>query len=417
MPPPGVRVSPRALYVVGPWTGVAVDPSLWGHGGVPLTDVTVRAATRRLVQLAAAARLGRRYSPAEAIAPALWGTALDGAVDPGALDAAAQRQQAAFAEKLSSPPGRRRAPAGGRPTDAQLADLYSQPWMRPSPARAPAAERALLRDAAASRRRPVLQCDTADALSRGVGRPTWRAAWQELRGHRHRPHYLFQWRLLHGGLPCGAARVSHWAPGAAGLAEAVCCGNAACRRPPTAGEPASAAWCLETVQHALIDCPAVRPALRWLAAQWARIEGGGGPPLTAAVWLVGDPGAWQPQRAHAGLWRSLRTAMLSAVWELRTRRLATGAQFDAVTVGRDFTAAVRRLVRADWLRATTDITDMQGVRRSWFPAVEGRRQPSVVDFEAAWCAGGVVAHVTRAPGGQRPRVEFRLRAPAADDLA
>jgi hypothetical protein len=109
--------------------------------------------------------------------------------------------------------------------------------------------------------------------------------------------------------------------------------------------------------------------------------------------------------------------MLSAVWELRTRRLATGAQFDAVAVGRDFTAAVRRLVRADWLRATTDITDMQGVRRSWFPAVEGRRQPSVVDFEAAWCAGSVVAHVTRAPGGQRPRVEFRLRAPAADDLA
>jgi hypothetical protein len=53
--------------------------------------------------------------------------------------------------------------------------------------------------------------------------------------------------------------------------------------------------------------------------------------------------------------------MLSAVWGLRTRRLAMGSQFDPTDVGRDFTAAVRRLVRADWLRATTDITDMQGV--------------------------------------------------------
>jgi hypothetical protein len=45
-PPP-----PRALYIVGPWADTAVDPSLWGHGGVPLTDLTVRSAMRRLVRL------------------------------------------------------------------------------------------------------------------------------------------------------------------------------------------------------------------------------------------------------------------------------------------------------------------------------------------------------------------------------
>jgi hypothetical protein len=56
--------------------------------------------------------------------------------------------------------------------------------------------------------------------------------------------------------------------------------------------------------------------------------------------------------------------MLSVVWGLRTRRLATGSQFGHTDVGRDFTAAVRRLVRTDWLRTTTDIADMQGVRRS-----------------------------------------------------
>jgi hypothetical protein len=45
-------------------------------------------------------------------------------------------------------------------------------------------------------------------------------------------------------------------------------------------------------------------------------------------------------------------------------RHAAGLQFAPTDVGRDFTAAMRRLVRADWLRATTDITDMQGVRQS-----------------------------------------------------
>jgi hypothetical protein len=158
-PPPGGRSPPRALYVVGPWADAAADPSLWGHAGVPLTDFTVRAATRRLVQLSAAARLGRRYSPAVAVAPALWGTALDGTIDPGALDAAArQQQQADYIDKLRAPPGRQRAPAAGRATDAQLADMYNQPWMHPSPARAPAAERARSRDAAAGQTQTAPQC-------------------------------------------------------------------------------------------------------------------------------------------------------------------------------------------------------------------------------------------------------------------
>ncbi len=74
-------------------------------------------------------------------------------------------------------------------------------------------------------------------------------------------------------------------------------------------------------------------------------------------------------------------------------------------------------MRADWLRATTDITDMPGVQPGWFPAAARRGRPSVVDFEATWCAGGVVAHVTHAAGGQRPRVEFRLAAPTGRDLA
>jgi hypothetical protein len=53
---------------------------------------------------------------------------------------------------------------------------------------------------------------------------------------------------------------------------------------------------------------------------------------------------------------------------------------------------------------------------------EGERKASLtaatrVDFETAWCAGGVVAHVTHAAGGRRPRMEFRLAAPTDSDMA
>ncbi|KAI8463775.1 MAG: hypothetical protein J3K34DRAFT_494125 [Monoraphidium minutum] len=215
-PRPGERAPARALYVAGAWTDITADPSLWGHGRTPLTHLTVGGATRRLVRLSAVARLGRRYSPAEAVAPALWGAALDGTVDPHALDGTAQRQQAAFIEKLTAP-----------------------------------------------------------------------------------------------------------------------------------SEPATAAWCLETVQHALLDCPAFAPA----------------------------------------------------------------------DVCRDFVGTVRRLVRADWLRATADITDLPGVQASWFPAEERRQPFTVADFERQWCPGSVVAHVVHGQAGRPARVDLRLGAPSGLDLA
>ncbi|KAI8463601.1 MAG: hypothetical protein J3K34DRAFT_475068 [Monoraphidium minutum] len=122
-------------------------------------------------------------------------------------------------------------------------------------------------------------------------------------------------------------------------------------------------------------------------------------------------------RAHAGLWRSLRAAMLSAAWELRTRRTATGAQFAPADMCRDFVGTVRRLVRADWLRATADITDLPGVQASWFPAEERRQPFTVADFERRWCPGSVVAHVVHGQAGRPARLDLRLGAPSGLDLA
>lgn len=208
--------------------------------------------------------------------------------------------------------------------------------------------------------------------------------------------------------------MSNWPPGADGLAEVACCGNAACR-PASTAAAAAQAGALETLLHALLDCPAVRPALRWAAELWARIEGGGGPPITPQVWLQGDDSAWQPQRAsNRPLWHALRTALLCAVWQLRCRRVAWGTQFVPADAVAACVEDLRRTLLADWRRATADITRMDGVSSRLFPR-RGRLAEAfgVGEFEAKWCGGGAVAYVAHRRG-QRPAVEIRLETPSGE---
>ena len=176
-----------------------------------------------------------------------------------------------------------------------------------------------------------------------------------------------------------------------------------------AGGPAG--WRLETLQHAFLECPAVRPALAWLAREWAR-GGGAAPPLTAEVWLQGSPAAaWQPARDSRRMWRVLRITLLAAAWELRCTRDQAGVQFDAAAVARACAEAVRRLVHADWARVgNRDLPAAAGVCPSWFPR---SRQVHMEweDFQLAWCVGGVVARADQAaaPNGQ-PTLTFLLDA-------
>jgi hypothetical protein len=194
-------------------------------------------------------------------------------------------------------------------------------------------------------------------------------------------------------------------------AHRVCCSNAACRGPPApapdgasgsgGGDPSG--WRLETLQHAFLDCPAVRPALAWLAREWTR-GGGPAPPLTAEVWLQGSPAAaWQPAKKLRCLWRVVRTVLLAAAWDLRCMRDKTGEQFDAAAVARACADAVHRLVRADWARVgNRELTASAGVCPSWFPRSR-RAHMEWEEFQAAWCEGGIVAHAAlSAPGGPCP---------------
>ncbi|KAI8462501.1 MAG: hypothetical protein J3K34DRAFT_500065 [Monoraphidium minutum] len=155
---------------------------------------------------------------------------------------------------------------------------------------------------------------------------------------------------------------------------------------------------LETLLHALLDCPAVRPALRWLADLWPRFSGGGAPPLTAAVWLQDSPAAWRPQAAQAGAearahaeqrWAYLRLAVLEAAWRLRCRRRRGGQQFEAADVVDDVIEGIERRVLADWQRTSPAMLGAAGTCPSWFP--RRRRPMDRAQFEALWCAGGARA--------------------------
>ncbi|KAI8464431.1 MAG: hypothetical protein J3K34DRAFT_491622 [Monoraphidium minutum] len=159
-----------------------------------------------------------------------------------------------------------------------------------------------------------------------------------------------------------------------------------------------AGWSLETLLHALLDCPAVRPALRWLADLWPRFSGGGAPPLTAAVWLQDSPAAWRPHAAQAGAearahaeqrWAYLRLAVLEAAWRLRCRRRRGGQQFEAADVVDDVIEGIERRVLADWQRTSPAMLVAAGTCPSWFP--RRRRPMDRAQFEALWCAGGARA--------------------------
>jgi hypothetical protein len=78
---------------------------------------------------------------------------------------------------------------------------------------------------------------------------------------------------------------------------------------------------------------------------------------------------------------------------------------------------LRRIIRADWARASADATRIPGVSNSWFPAAAGRQADrfDVAAFEARWCTNDVLASVGHPPGGQ-PTVRLRLLAPPPGDL-
>ena len=431
------------LFLVGPWDTAPHDLMQWGlASGSCLLRYSVRDGTLRLARLRAREQHAQAYAPAGAVTPSL--------ARPGAATALAARQEDVFRRKFRD--GRAAAPSRVPVDEATLVALYRQPWMDPSPPRPPP------RDRSAPARGPGLDAAPAgdatlgalgrggpdpgpsgsagpgaaggggaDAAAAGGGSqggvdggggrrddaadalqprpaPAERKVWSRVFDRRRtREERTFWFLLRHAALNCGGGRAVFCPPGRADLLRACCCDHAACRAATeawaaaeTGGRPAasSAGPRVETLVHALLECPAVRPAVVWLAGVVGAIAGTA-PPLDADVWLVDEGGAWRPPRPARWLWDTLRCTLLLSAWSLGRRRRSGGPQFSSAAVVDACVRAIERRVLADWQRVRGDVTGVAGTSPWWF---RGRHVGlTLAEFEERWCHGGVVASV--APGG------------------
>ena len=108
--------------------------------------------------------------------------------------------------------------------------------------------------------------DVAAGLDRDTCReyhiPTYQGVWKKLHDPTMaRSHVVTCWRIMHGALPVNAfrLRVNGNLP-----AEEGCCGHPACHATST----------LETLTHALMECPAIAPAVDWLLEVWKALTNG-----------------------------------------------------------------------------------------------------------------------------------------------
>jgi len=340
---------PVDYWLLGPWDAVWLDPEVWGwrEGArlVPLAAFTVRSARLRLTRRAwAASEAARRdagvpYVAGRGVWPATWGRrpAIGPAprFDSGALQRAEERQRAAFAARRQAEEEAARVAEGGRPLGERAAEDLA-PWARD------VARRPLARRPPADRRAgnaPPVQLVAAGELG-GGGVPvsvSSTAAWRALRHPAlWEAHRAVAWKALHGAVMVGAyrLRIDDRLPSAT-----ACC--AACA---VAGRPGE----LETLAHAFVDCPAVRPALDWLRGVYAALSGQPAPPADPLVVVCAAPWAWVP--AQPVLWLHLRVAFLGCVWAAR----AVGG-VSARGLVEEVITSLRRGLERDWRRVSGQV--------------------------------------------------------------
>lgn len=380
-------------YLVGPWCGVWVDPSVWCLGSVPLLEYTVKHATARTIQWNCTKAPG--WTQGEGIRPKLWGVG-DGPADPSTVEDMAGRQKRRLQDQLAAPPPLRRRLS-------ELGPLYHASWFDPSPPRLHVMQRVEEREDDMARQRAAHQAaqdaiigplvdDGVDPLGRSSGLRSWRYAWR--RAHHKllpRPTRLFVWELLHGALPCGGATVSYYPAGHADL-ECTLCHAPTCQALPRP---------LETLQHLFLECPVGKGALQWLSAVWSGIQPPSHPPppLTAAVWLADDRATWRPGgRGLRPTWNLLRAVMLQHIWRARQQvasATADEASFTTSNIVGAFVKEVKQLIRQDWLRVQGNLRALSGVGPAW---LRGRQVGLPLHtFKARWCTRGALASVSLGP--------------------
>jgi hypothetical protein len=381
---PQDREPPMEPWLLGAWDELELDPCVWGLGEDPLLGYTVQAARCRLLHLQALqAPVGKvpGYRAAGAVRPAVWYEAGAPVQDPleihlgdipprFAAESGLSGLEASWRASVTTRTPPHTGAAGGagsssRPRTADFDIMHNAPpWLALSPPRPPRPSldaRVAARTAAAAaalalqpngghRRRLEVLDDTVDAAggnTSGQRKHPFKTAWARLLDKTlDRAHRVTCYRIMHGVLGCNAF-ICHKRPDMP-RASAMC-PHASCEG--VAGEAA-----IETLTHAFMDCPTVRPAVTWLLDVWQAVSGER-PPRSAAVIIADDHRVWAPRHKYAArLWSRLRVAFLGCLWERRCarHRLTSGSSFAAHVAVATITA-LRTAITRDWRRTGGDV--------------------------------------------------------------
>ena len=418
--PPAQRGPPLVEpHLLGVWPEMPVDPFVWGlpaatgggagGGATALADMTVKAARQRLTHLRTLREgVVRGYGDINAAWPAAWAADGPGAgapPTPGSLEGMpAGDDLLRYGLPGHEARWRRRInrwlenEGAGDPHQRQDVDRGLPSWLarphgeppplRPSPDDRRAARRARRGEEEGA---GVDGQGGADGGGGGAGPSAAlpgeaAAVWQRLADPCiHRPHRIVAWKVAHGTLGCNA------------FLTYVRCGVYP-REVPLAAPYCTVPECaagraFETITHALLDCPRVRPVIQWLADTWLALAGGAAVPITPAVILADDLRAWvgAPEGAALAHWTRLRVAALGAIWELRCRRLpdaafqGPGADTFARAAARMARDSVIDAIDRDWQRTHTDLRTLDAGGRwcqDWWRGFDTRMR--VARFAGIW---------------------------------
>jgi len=378
---------PKEFVLVGLWDSLQVDPRVWGlpargsKRAQPLLTLTVRGARRALAHAAALQKGIPGYSQEGAVYPKIW-PEIPGP-DQVHLDAAPEEQLRRMGLPGMEERWRRTLEAAAA---NHAPDTFNQPpaWLdlaHHAPPRPSRAEREAVRQAGAAAA-AVVEANAPAALAAG-----YQHVWRSLRDPTlHRQHMVTCWAALHGVLGCkaflAAVRLKGQHVGPQAVRDSAACSHPQCREAP--------GLVLETLSHALVDCPAVAPAIDWLLATWAHLTGADPPPRNHAVLLLDDAAAWPggpaTGTAERRLWTRLRVATLGSIWELRTERRAGGGDAELTLARAAAQRALDTVLTAlhrdwrrsrsawfsqypdlgrDWWRGLVDVTTEEHFRDQW----------------------------------------------------
>jgi hypothetical protein len=384
--PPSERVELLEPYLVGAWDSLQLDPRAWGiahrtGSKVSLLDMSVKDARLQLTHRLLLRHRIPGYREEGAVWPKAWSVVLTegdaGAAAPETTAGTLQLEQHGIhgQEELWR---RRAAEQAGEVPGGEVDQVAG--WFRRDAGLAPSQPRTTRTSQAAAAEEPA-------PPRQGFGR-----VWKRLKDTTiHRPFNITAWRILHCTLGCNAFLASS-RPLGERSAEAALCGAPEC----------TAAGQAETLTHAFLDCPEVRPAIDWLLDTWHSLTGRT-VPRTARVLLADDQDGWpegdRPPSADAyQLWTRLRVALLGAIWQVRCARDEGGGTtsfaFRAVNM------AVKSLLDAigrDWLRTHTDVRELDGGSfcHDWWRGFDVKL--TVDDFIEAWASPPTFCEVRGEP--------------------